>query len=219
MSNSHGFGNTPDHGDNTGSSEQFGAPEYGQPESDSGQYGQSECGQSECGQSSYGQSSYGQSDYSQQQYSQPSYSQPSYGQQQQYAQDNQQFAGQSQYSQPQVQQNGAIQPYAAQPAGNGMYGSGAQQLQYAPFVPGKSKVAAALLAFFLGTLGVHNFYLGYNTRGIIQLVLTILGWFTAIFIVGLFIAGAVGLWAFVEFIMILVGAGGYDRTAQGAPVN
>ena len=204
MSNSHGFGNTPDHGDNTGSSEQFGAPEYGQPESHSGQYGQSECGQS-----SYGQSSYGQTDYSQ----------PSYGQQQQYAQDNQQFAGQSQYSQPQVQQNGAIQPYAAQPAGNGMYGSGAQQLQYAPFVPGKSKVAAALLAFFLGTLGVHNFYLGYNTRGIIQLVLTILGWFTAIFIVGLFIAGAVGLWAFVEFIMILVGAGGYDRTAQGAPVN
>ena len=209
MSNSHGFGNTPDHGDNTGSSEQFGTPEYGQPESDSSQYGQSECGQS-----SYGQSSYGQTDYSQ-----PSYSQPSYGQQQQYAQDNQQFAGQSQYSQPQVQQNGAIQPYAAQPAGNGMYGSGAQQLQYAPFVPGKSKVAAALLAFFLGTLGVHNFYLGYNTRGIIQLVLTILGWFTAIFIVGLFIAGAVGLWAFVEFIMILVGAGGYDRTAQGAPVN
>ncbi|MGV0397312.1 NINE protein [Corynebacterium suicordis] len=204
MSNSHGFGNTPDHGDNTGSSEQSGAPEYGQPESDSGQYGQSECGQS-----SYGQSSYGQTDYSQ----------PSYGQQQQYAQDNQQFAGQSQYSQPQVQQNGAIQPYAAQPAGNGMYGSGAQQLQYAPFVPGKSKVAAALLAFFLGTLGVHNFYLGYNTRGIIQLVLTILGWFTAIFIVGLFIAGAVGVWAFVEFIMILVGAGGYDRTAQGAPVN
>ena len=209
MSNSHGFGNTPDHGDNTGSSEQFGTPEYGQPESDSSQYGQSDYGQS-----SYGQSSYGQTDYSQ-----PSYSQPSYGQQQQYAQDNQQFAGQSQYSQPQVQQNGAIQPYAAQPAGNGMYGSGAQQLQYAPFVPGKSKVAAALLAFFLGTLGVHNFYLGYNTRGIIQLVLTILGWFTAIFIVGLFIAGAVGLWAFVEFIMILVGAGGYDRTAQGAPVN
>ena len=75
------------------------------------------------------------------------------------------------------------------------------------------------LVVALGTLGVHNFYLGYNTRGIIQLVLTILGWFTAIFIVGLFIAGAVGVWAFVEFIMILVGAGGYDRTAQGAPVN
>lgn len=214
MSNSHGFGNTPDHGDNTGSSEQFGTPEYGQPESDSSQYGQSDYGQS-----SYGQSDYGQSSYGQQQYGQTDYSQSSYGQQQQYAQDNQQFAGQSQFAQPQAQQNGAIQPYAAQPAGNGMYGSGAQQLQYTPFVPGKSKVAAALLAFFLGTLGVHNFYLGYNTRGIIQLVLTILGWFTAIFIVGLFIAGAVGLWAFVEFIMILVGAGGYDRTAQGAPVN
>ena len=214
MSNSHGFGNTPDHGDNTGSSEQFGTPEYGQPESDSSQYGQSDYGQS-----SYGQSDYGQSSYGQQQYGQTDYSQSSYGQQQQYAQDNQQFAGQSQFAQPQVQQHSAIQPYAAQPAGNGMYGSGAQQLQYTPFVPGKSKVAAALLAFFLGTLGVHNFYLGYNTRGIIQLVLTILGWFTAIFIVGLFIAGAVGLWAFVEFIMILVGAGGYDRTAQGAPVN
>ena len=30
---------------------------------------------------------------------------------------------------------------------------------------GKSKMVAALLAFFLGALGVHQFYLGHGGRG------------------------------------------------------
>ena len=33
----------------------------------------------------------------------------------------------------------------------------------------KSKIVAALLAFFLGGLGIHKFYLGKNTAGIIML--------------------------------------------------
>ena len=33
----------------------------------------------------------------------------------------------------------------------------------------KSKLVAGLLAFFAGTMGIHNFYLGYTTKGIIQL--------------------------------------------------
>jgi len=33
------------------------------------------------------------------------------------------------------------------------------------------KVAAGILAILLGGLGVHKFYLGYTTPGIIQLVL------------------------------------------------
>ena len=37
----------------------------------------------------------------------------------------------------------------------------------------KSKVTAAILALFLGTLGVHDFYLGYKKQGIIKLVLTL----------------------------------------------
>ena len=69
----------------------------------------------------------------------------------------------------------------------------------------KQKVVAALLAFFLGTLGIHNFYLGYKTKAIIQLVVTIVGWITAVFIVGIFLVIGIAIWAFVEFIMILIG--------------
>ena len=36
---------------------------------------------------------------------------------------------------------------------------------------GKSKVTAGLLAIFLGALGIHKFYLGYNTEAIIMLLL------------------------------------------------
>ena len=42
-------------------------------------------------------------------------------------------------------------------------------------IGGKSKMAAALLAFFLGGLGVHKFYLGYNRAGIIMLLVTVFG--------------------------------------------
>ena len=34
---------------------------------------------------------------------------------------------------------------------------------------GKSKVAAGLLAIFLGAFGVHNFYLGYTGKAVAQL--------------------------------------------------
>ena len=40
---------------------------------------------------------------------------------------------------------------------------------------GKSKVVAALLAIFLGGLGVHKFYLGKTKAGVITLLVTILG--------------------------------------------
>lgn len=38
----------------------------------------------------------------------------------------------------------------------------------------KSKLVAALLAFFLGYLGVHHFYLGNNKKGFIYLGLCLL---------------------------------------------
>ncbi|UMQ40734.1 TM2 domain-containing protein [Chryseobacterium sp. Y16C] len=34
----------------------------------------------------------------------------------------------------------------------------------------KSKFTTALLAFFLGGLGIHRFYLGQNSRGILYLL-------------------------------------------------
>ncbi|MCI8389506.1 MAG: NINE protein [Roseburia sp.] len=62
---------------------------------------------------------------------------------------------------------------------------------------GKSKVAAGLLGIFLGAFGVHNFYLGYTGKAVIQLVLTIAT-------CG-FGATISGIWGFVEGIMILTG--------------
>ena len=66
-----------------------------------------------------------------------------------------------------------------------------------------------ILAFFLGTLGVHNFYLGYTTKGIIQLVLTL----TFIVLI------VSGIWAFIDFIMLLMRSGDYATDAQGQPLQ
>ncbi len=37
----------------------------------------------------------------------------------------------------------------------------------------KEKLVAGLLAIFLGWLGIHKFYLGYNKAGIIQLIISL----------------------------------------------
>jgi len=68
---------------------------------------------------------------------------------------------------------------------------------------GKSKIAAALLAFFFGMFGVHNFYLGYTGKAVTQLILTILGIPLSFIIIGVPILSAVGIWAFIEMILLL----------------
>ena len=50
-----------------------------------------------------------------------------------------------------------------------------QQPYQQPVIATKDHVAAGLLAIFLGALGIHKFYLGYNTAGFIMLAVTILG--------------------------------------------
>lgn len=55
---------------------------------------------------------------------------------------------------------------------------------------GKSKVAAGLLAIFLGGLGVHKFYLGYTTQGVILLLMTILG---TLLLIGPLVTGIISL--------------------------
>ena len=73
----------------------------------------------------------------------------------------------------------------------------------------KQWIVAVLLAFFLGTLGIHNFYLGYTTKGIIQLVLTIT-------VIGIFVSGP---WALIDFIMLIMRSGSYATDAQGQPLQ
>ena len=87
------------------------------------------------------------------------------------------------YQQPQGpwQTNQAYsQPYTQQP-----YGQPYQQ-PYAQAAPNtKDHVAAGLLAIFLGSLGIHKFYLGYNTPGFIMLAVTIVGSIFSLGIAGL----------------------------------
>jgi TM2 domain-containing membrane protein YozV len=66
---------------------------------------------------------------------------------------------------------------------------------------GKSQLIALLLCFFLGGLGIHRFYLGYTTEGIIQLLT----------------AGGCGIWALIDLIRIITGNlkpkdGAYEKT-------
>lgn len=114
-------------------------------------------------------------------YGQPGYEQGAYA------------AGQQAYGQP-----GYAQPGYAQPA----YG---QPVVGAP----KQWIVALLLAFFLGPFGIHNFYLGYTTKGIIQLVISLT-------VVGLIVTG---IWAFIDFIMLIMRSGSYACDAQGQPLQ
>jgi TM2 domain-containing membrane protein YozV len=81
---------------------------------------------------------------------------------------------------------------AAAAAGVPLYPDGKPMLdsQGRPASP-KSRLAAALLAFFLGALGVHRFYVGKIGTGI-AIILTLGGFF--------------GIWPLIDLIMILVGS-------------
>ncbi|MYC30378.1 MAG: TM2 domain-containing protein [Chloroflexi bacterium] len=54
----------------------------------------------------------------------------------------------------------------------------------------KSKIVAALLAFFLGAVGIHKFYLGKTTAGLIHILLGIGGYI--LLFIGMF-AGVAGI--------------------------
>jgi TM2 domain-containing membrane protein YozV len=40
---------------------------------------------------------------------------------------------------------------------------------------GKDKIATGLLGIFLGSLGIHKFYLGYNAEGVTMLLVALIG--------------------------------------------
>ncbi len=74
----------------------------------------------------------------------------------------------------------AMPPVAAQPA--------------PPVRNDRNKYVAAVIAFLLGSLGIHRFYLGRTGSGIAMLVLTCT-------VVGLLITGP---WAFIDMIRYLI---------------
>lgn len=76
----------------------------------------------------------------------------------------------------------------------------------------KYKTTAVLLAIFLGGLGIHNFYLGYSSKGIIQLFL----FFGGIFSCGITAIIAI-VWGWIEAILILTGD--IDRDVDGNFIN
>ncbi|MDQ1248673.1 MAG: hypothetical protein QG597_3046 [Actinomycetota bacterium] len=71
----------------------------------------------------------------------------------------------------------------------------------------KSKIVAGLLGIFLGGLGIHRFYLGFTTIGVVQIVVTILT------------CGIGSIWGLVEGILYLVGASGFTTDADGRPLR
>lgn len=106
------------------------------------------------------------------------------------------------------------QPYAPQPGYNPNmpppYGYAAQPGPYGAMVPStKSKAVAGVLGILLGTLGIHNFYLGYTGKAITQLLITVLSFGMLAFVSS--------IWGVVEGIMILTAAPGSPagRDARG----
>ncbi len=74
----------------------------------------------------------------------------------------------------------------------------------APFDERKSKLTAGLLGIFLGGLGVHRFYLGYTTIGVVQIIVTICTF------------GIGSIWGLIEGILIIAGTT-ITTDAQGRP--
>ena len=80
----------------------------------------------------------------------------------------------------------------------------------------KSRLAATLLAFFLGEFGAHRFYTGKIGTAVVMLVLAIIGIATVWFLVGIAFLVAVGIWALVDFIFAV---SGNMKDSQGRPIT
>ena len=76
-----------------------------------------------------------------------------------------------------------------------------QNFGVAPGYQQKSRLVYIILAIFLGGLGIHNFYAGHTTNGVIQLVL------------GIFFCGTVSwIWAIIDIITV-------TTDSNGVPMN
>ena len=78
----------------------------------------------------------------------------------------------------------------------------------------KSTGVAYLLWLFLGSLGAHRFYLGRVSSGIVMLLLSVLGAFLTILVVGYFLLAAVGIWVIVDAFLIPGMVSGYKNSMR-----
>ncbi|MBP2411928.1 TM2 domain-containing membrane protein YozV [Arthrobacter stackebrandtii] len=128
----------------------------------------------------------------------PAYGTPSYGQPDAPAPEAPAYQQPQGYPQQNVQPGAPYQQPYQQP---GFAVAGAQ----------KSKVVAGVLGILLGSLGIHNFYLGYNKKALIQLLVSVLSFG--------FLAWAIGIWGLIEGILILVGSENFRTDANGVPLK
>lgn len=77
----------------------------------------------------------------------------------------------------------------------------------------RSKIVAGLLAIFVGSLGIHNFYLGNAKRGTIQLLISVLS-FGALSMIS-------GVWGIAEGVLILCSKPGekWHQDARGVELS
>ena len=75
----------------------------------------------------------------------------------------------------------------------------------------KSRIVVGIIALFFGELGIHNFYLGYTSKGLAQLILCFAGFLTC---------GITSLvswvWALVDAIYIFIGK--INEDSDGNPL-
>lgn len=116
-------------------------------------------------------------------------------------------------------QNNANDAQSNETTQNNTYTQNNQNTNYQPASNpnAKSKIAAGLLGIFLGGLGIHNFYLGFNSKAIIQLVLFVIGIATCWILIGIPLLLVTCIWGFVEGIILL--AGGASCDANGNPLD
>ena len=70
--------------------------------------------------------------------------------------------------------NGGYQPQGQQPMYNPPQYQPQTGIDPPPGYVQRSRIAAGILAILLGTYGLHSFYLGNTSRGLIQLLLSLL---------------------------------------------
>lgn len=86
----------------------------------------------------------------------------------------------------------------------------------------KSRVIAALLAFFFGVIGVHSFYLGKKGQGVFHILLLLIGLGVGfategeLYVITILLEVINECWAFIESILLLLGAG---KDGQRLPVK